>query len=172
MSCYVGVDPGMSGYIAVLDLPGKKVLEVHPFPVVKVAKGRAPNIPALTGIVRTIEESYMGAIAAVERVGPTQGSKAMFHFGGTYFAIQTALSYAKIPYVLVEPKEWLSHFSLSRSSKEKSVLVAGQLFPDISFVTDRGRKEIDKAEAVLIARWMHDKAQESLICKRIRRREV
>lgn len=149
---YIGVDPGLTGYIVALKGPQEVVL-AEPFPCVQSNRGRTLNVPALVVIFEKLGKHGSQVMAAVERVGPTMGAKAMFHFGGTYFSTQTALSCFGIPYVLVEPKVWMKHYGLLKSPKDKSRLVAGQLFPGVELHL---KKHTDKAEAILIARYMAD----------------
>lgn len=148
---YVGVDPGLSGYIVALRGTQDLILE-EPFPCVQSNRGRTLNVPALVFIFDNLRKMKgERIIAGVERVGPTMGVKAMFHFGGTYFSAQTALACYGIPFVLVEPKVWMKHFGLLKTPKDKSRLVAGQLFPGVELHL---KKHVDKAEAILIARYM------------------
>jgi len=174
---FIGIDPGLSGYIVVLESK-HDVWSADPFPVIHVVtsrktKGRVPNIPGLYHLIKRVRVNFRGCqiVAGVERVGPMPGSsKAMFHFGGAYFSVQAVLSYATIPYELVEPKVWLKHFGLQKTNKEKSLLKAGQLFPAVDLSL---KQHLDKAEGLLIARYvadMHEAAFQKAIV--MNRREV
>ena len=159
MRYYIGVDPGMSGYVAVLDNWYELIL-TEPFPCVAARKGRTIDVPAVARMFTKMKEELpftnKGYMAGIERVGPMPGSaKAMFHFGGSYFAIQVALCAASIPVELIEPRVWMKKFSLLKTPKDASRAVAGRLYPaeDFSLKT----KHVDKAEAVLIARYLAEK---------------
>lgn len=163
---YLGIDPGINGHLVLLE--GKyKVLMTVPVPVIEVAKGRMLDVPGLWQVVDSIRvKHHSSLVAGIERVGPTMGIKAMFNFGGVYFSLQTALVAASIPFEFIEPKVWLKHFQLSGSTKHKSRMVAGTLFPTESFVL---KKDIDKAEATLIARYLADTHSDKIT---MRRREI
>jgi hypothetical protein len=150
---YLGIDPGINGHIVLLQ-DRYKVLLSEPIPVVHIGKGRVLDVRALYDLLNHVRISYGGdVVAGLERVGPTMGIKAMFNFGGVYFATQMALTACGIPFEFVEPKVWLRHFTLAGSDKDKSRVVAGNLFPAESF---KLKKDIDRAEATLIARYVAD----------------
>lgn len=156
---YIGVDPGLSGYIAVLNNRYELILTA-PFPCVEAKKGRTIDVPAVARLFLEMRSQLPVdalCMAAVERVGPAPvgGAKANFHFGGAYFAIQVALSAATIPFELVEPKAWMKKYSLIKLPKDASRAVAGRLYPKEDFSLKS--KHVDKAEAVLIARYLAEK---------------
>jgi len=164
MTIFIGVDPGMSGHIAVLH--DRELIITMPFPCVPAAKGRTIDVAAVARLFSDLRselpkrEQY---VAGVERVGPTQGAKAMFHFGGSYFSIQVSLCASKIPFELIRPTVWMKHFTLLRTAKDASRAVAGRLYPNADFSK---KKDVDRAEAVLLARYMADKHGVKLLLKR------
>jgi len=154
---YIGIDPGLTGGIALL--PGSDTrlgAWSYPMPVHQVSpKGyvkNAVNGAALTVLLRN-HLSGMGlqpvtALAFVERVSafPGQGVASMFSLGWSLGAVLGVLNGLGVPTVMVEPKNWKAHFKLTKE-KEQARLLAARLFPDLTLTrkADHGR-----AEALLI----------------------
>lgn len=136
---YIGIDPGKSGAMSIIDDSG-----AHAF-----AFDTDAYITALGSIVGD-------AFAVVEHVGamPKQGVVSSFNFGMNFGWIQGALSAFRVPYELVRPQKWKREFSCT-SDKNSSIEVAKRLFPDVSlFRTARCTKEHDGiAEALLMAEY-------------------
>lgn len=142
----LGVDPGLSGGLALLDTD-LDLLVVRDMPVVRVGKSRILHLAELTRLVVAWEPTA----AWVERVHsmPKQGVASTFSFGMNYGLIRGVLAGLKVRTVLVTPQEWKRLFRLG-SDKRESRVTAGLMFPsnagDFSRVKDDGR-----AEAALLA---------------------
>ena len=149
----IGIDPGVSGAIAILPRVRPPEPKVYDMPVIGIGKGfvkRAVDLPALTAILRPY--GIVGdAVAYVERVSafPGQGVASMFSLGMSYWGAAGVLAGLQIRTVFVEPKQWKSRFALNRD-KMKSLEVARRYFPGIEL----GRKkDHNRAEALLIAQY-------------------
>lgn len=140
---YIGIDPGKSGALAILDDDGGVCLSTFS------------------------EESYCDilscnpdSIACLEHVGamPGQGVTSMFSFGENFGFIQGVLKANGIPYELVRPAKWKKEFSIT-SNKNTSIEVCKRLFPNVSLLpTERCRKDNDgMAEALLMAEYARRK---------------
>lgn len=140
---FIGIDPGQSGALAVID-----------------RKGKAYAIPYN-------EQDYLDEIsqiaaegcevrAIVEHVAsmPKQGIASTFKFGANFGWIQGVLAANRIPYELVRPQKWKRVFSCT-SDKNTSIAVAQRLFPTTSLLaTPRCKKPHDGiAEALLMAEY-------------------
>lgn len=97
---YIGIDPGVSGGIAILDDSGK-VIEIHKMPEtnrdILVLFGAAhPGVPRIP------------ARAVLERVSasPQMGTVSAFTFGKGYGGLRMALAAGQIPYDEVAPLKW------------------------------------------------------------------
>ena len=143
MKTYIGIDPGKSGALAVIEENGD--IHVWPFNSVKYAE-------VLTHLSSVRDEIK----CCVEKVGamPGQGVVSMFNFGHNFGFIEGLLLGNWIPYQLVPPQTWKKEFSLS-SDKTKSIEVCQKLFPHVSLLpTEKSRKPSDgMAEAILIAEY-------------------
>lgn len=141
---YIGIDPGKSGAMAVIERVAgcEEVVEVFPFD--------PPLYRKVLDWCRTRE----GCGCVLERVNamPKQGVKSMFSFGGNYERIQEMLESREIPYELVTPAKWKKEFGVT-SDKNTSIAVAQRLFPQVSLLrTEKCRKPDDGiAEALLLA---------------------
>ena len=143
MKTYIGIDPGKSGALAVIEENGD--IHVWPFNSVKYAE-------VLTHLSSVRDEIK----CCVEKVGamPGQGVVSMFNFGHNFGFIEGLLLGNWIPYQLVPPQTWKKEFCVT-SDKNTSIEVCRKLFPHVSLLpTERSRKPSDgMAEAILIAEY-------------------
>lgn len=149
MTWLVGIDPGLTGGIAVLDHNGA-LQALGDLPIIRDGKlswvdgGRLQSflIDTLTG---------RHARALVERVQafPKQGRSSAFNFGVGFGSILSVLQARHIPIELVTPISWKRAMGLT-NDKQASLDKARLLFPDaeLSFAKHDGR-----AEALLIAHY-------------------
>ncbi|HEX5137386.1 MAG TPA: hypothetical protein VFY93_10455 [Planctomycetota bacterium] len=117
---YLGLDPGASGGIALLDKDGKPLLTV------KCPETERDLWDVVNGAVRD-HCVGVGVRAFIERVssGPGQGVAAMFSFGMSYGALRMALVAAGIPFELVTPQKWQEGFGLPKLPKMPPRLAPG-----------------------------------------------
>ena len=91
----IGIDPGLSGAIAVLD--NNKVLKIYDMPVMAEGKKnkRQLNSAQLVNIIKENIENREEINVVVEQVNamPGQGVTSMFNFGQTFGAIKGCLLY-------------------------------------------------------------------------------
>lgn len=145
MSVSIGIDPGKTGAIAVMDDDGILCLEQF-------------NVDKYVDVLSYVGQSTSAKDIKVclEKVGamPGQGVVSMFNFGHNLGVIEGILSAFRIPYQLVPPQTWKKEFSLT-GDKAKSIEVCKKLFPWVDLrATDRSRKPSDGlAEALLMAEY-------------------
>lgn len=142
----MGIDPGFSGAIAVIDGNSNKILSLHDMPTLKGDKNYL-NINALKDILNEhkIDYAYLEHAQAM----PKQGVVGMFRYGEVFGVIQGILHALRVPYELVKPQVWKKAImSGMEKSKDSSIWKAEQLFPE--FICKR-KKDHGKAEALLIA---------------------
>ena len=151
----IGIDPGVSGAVAILkrgehfvfDMPvmnlsGKKQ-QVNASELGKLFRENLPYVGADYGV---------DATAYVEQVHsmPGQGVSAMFNFGTGYGVIQGVLGALQIPMVLVSPAVWKRRAGLTGKPKDASRTLAQQLYPAAPLGL---KKHVGRADAILIARF-------------------
>jgi crossover junction endodeoxyribonuclease RuvC len=125
----LGIDPGLSGGIAVLSPDGPWY---EPMPTVAAKKGELLNLSALVRLLsgRDIDIAYLEMVSA----RPGQGVSSTFKFGRSYGAIEGILTGLKIPYQLVTPQAWTKviHVGIEAADpKAKSQIAASRLFPSL-----------------------------------------
>jgi crossover junction endodeoxyribonuclease RuvC len=147
---FIGIDPGVSGAIAILAPDGVTFADM---PILEVKKKSTLDYAGLACILRPLADG--GAIAAVELVGamPGQGVSSMFKFGQCYGAVLATLAALQIPYELVTPPVWKRAYRLVGCEKDESRAAALRLFPqcagDLKLKKHHGR-----ADALLLAEYL------------------
>lgn len=151
----IGVDPGITGAIAVLN-NDLQCLDVQNVPTMPLGKNHTQiNAPSLAKYFK-----HWGYIAGdkdvptvyIEQVGamPGQGVTSMFNFGMSYGLIIGIASTLEYPFILVRPNQWKKNASLLGKPKDAARTLAQQLYPSV----DLGlKKDVGKADALLIARF-------------------
>lgn len=139
---YLGIDPGVTGGMAVLDA-NAKVLIITGMPQTAAARvnflqfvlGRAPGGAA-------------GMRAALELVhsSPQMGVRSAFTFGQVYGQLQMMLAAANVAYISPRPQAWQKAMKcLSRGDKGVTLRAARKLFRDQVVITHA------TADALLLA---------------------
>ncbi len=149
----IGIDPGLSGAIAVLEDNGKYVALYDMPAMLLTGKRQQVNASELANIFSTWQQKRRGSLVAyLERVSamPGQGVSSMFSFGMSYGIVQGALAALEIPVALVSPNKWKKAAGLQGKEKDYARSLAQQLYPQAAL----GRKkDIGRADAILIARF-------------------
>lgn len=158
---FVGIDPGLSGAIAILR-PNGSVASVSDTPVLKVGgRGEMDGRRCLLLLREAMRLASVGRCVAViewamampPRTRPGQkprsaGLSSTFNYGvgfGTWLGLLYGL---QIPFQKARPQAWKKELLMGYSNPDKSVsiAVAGKLWPDAVI----GKKD-GRAEALLIA---------------------
>jgi crossover junction endodeoxyribonuclease RuvC len=145
----IGLDPGLSGGIAVLNTENGK-LTVRDMPVFKGTKTKTElDMHSLADLLEVpLNTKAFGVLERVQAM-PKQGVTSMFRFGYCYGALRMALAARKIPYINPTPQVWKKHFNL-KADKAQSRALASQRFPDAAQAFSRV-KDDGRAEAALLA---------------------
>jgi crossover junction endodeoxyribonuclease RuvC len=146
----LGVDPGLSGAFAVIEMiNGVPVLvDAADVPVTGTgAKARIDAIAATEWISR-----HAPSMAYIERTQahPGQGRSSAFIFGRTTGALEALVTLLRIPVVLVEPAVWKRRLNLPGKDKEAARQRALQLFPSQHALLAR-KRDHNRAESALLA---------------------
>ena len=145
----LGVDPGVSGAIALLDT-SLDVLLVRDMPRASTnTKGTRREVVPIW-LVDTLRE-WEPDVAYVERVHsmPKQGVASSFSFGESCGVIRGVLAALGIPTHRITPNEWKRTLRLN-AEKSASRAMAANLFPACSGQFSRGIDD-GRAEAALLA---------------------
>lgn len=151
MNLVLGVDPGLSGALALYDVSGGSVHSVVDM----------PTVDAGTGSKRIVDESTLALWvdvyaknirhAYVEKVGamPGQGVTSMFSFGTSYGIVRGIIAANMIPMTFVPPRKWKTALGVP-AAKDGARARASQLLPAAASNWSRA-KDDGRAEAALIA---------------------
>ena len=150
----VGIDPGLSGAIAILE--NNKVLNIFDMPVMAEGKKnkRQLNSAQLVSIIKNGTKPEAEIAVVVEQVNamPGQGVTSMFNFGQTFGAIKGVCAALELPIFFVRPSKWKKHFELINSSKDSSRTKVIEMYPSLSSQLAK-KKDVNKSDAILIARF-------------------
>ena len=150
----IGIDPGLSGAIAILE--NNKVLNLFNMPVMPEGKKnkRQLNSALLVDLLRENIASTDEVSVVVEQVNamPGQGVTSMFNFGQTFGAIKGICAALELPIFFVRPSKWKKYFELINSSKDSSRTKAIEMYPALSNQLSK-KKDVNKSDAILIARF-------------------
>ena len=102
----IGIDPGLSGAIAILD---EKKVGIFDMPVMSEGKNkRQLNSAQLVSIMKEHKNSNDEMAVVVEQVNamPGQGVTSMFNFGQSFGAIKGVCAALNLPIFFVRPSKW------------------------------------------------------------------
>lgn len=147
----IGIDPGCSGALAVMDAEGRHVAHLL-MPTIKVGTKSRVNGAAVGAFLR--ENVTAGCHAYLEQVGamPGQGVSSMFTFGHAAGVVEGLLQGLGIPYTLVTPQAWKKRAGLIGKDKDAARSRAIQLYPELRVLDLKGKGQA-VADALLIARF-------------------
>ena len=156
----IGIDPGLSGGIAVLD--DLKIYDIFDMPIMSEGKKNKNqlNSAQLVNIINehVLKNEYTFVIVEQVSAMPGQGVTSMFNFGQTFGSIKGICAALKLPIFYVRPAKWKKHFELINSSKDASRTKVIEIFPYISSELSR-KKDSNKADAILIASFYNNTYQ-------------
>ena len=155
MNYVIGIDPGISGAIAIFE--DGKLDTIIDMPTLKIASGKTmkSHISAI-GLVRILETSTLvhnSVHIVIEKVGamPGQGVTSMFNFGRSAGIIEGVVAALQRPYTYVTPATWTKAVGRA-AGKDASRMRAMELFPSKAELFKRA-KDDGRADAALIAYW-------------------
>src|SRR5712692_2445907 len=163
---HIGIDPGLSGAVAVLAADGALVA-VHDTPVLTLATTRGTrqeyDLPGLVALLGAYAGPQAHVTLEESQAMPGQGVRSMFTIGvgfGVWLGVLAALAF---PSTRVRPAVWKRALGVGKD-KEASRLRAMQLFPTADL---RRKKDHGRAEALLLAYWgwQHRRAAEVGRCQ-------
>ena len=147
----MGIDPGFSGALAVLD-SDLKIEFVMDMPIIKVGKKRELDEARLSVIFKMWRSKSINVALEKSQTMPNQGIVSSGRYMASYGFLRGLCVGNGIPYHLIQPQTWKKAM-MPDMGKEKggSIQKVSQLYPELSLtrVKDHGI-----ADAVLIARYL------------------
>jgi len=147
----LGVDPGISGGLAVVEITdgaAPVLVECIDIPVVGAGAKERVDVTA----IRNFTDRHKPIRALIERAQamPKQGASSGFKYGRAVGAIEAAITLSSIPVEIIEPSAWKKFWKLPGKDKESGRQKALQLFP-AAHATLARKRDHNRAESALIA---------------------
>jgi crossover junction endodeoxyribonuclease RuvC len=153
MTTIIGIDPGLTGALAVLR--DGCVLYVFDMPIMPNGKGTAKiknqvNPAALVQFLYGLDVPFLEMVVYMEAVTsmPRDAQTISFSLGDSVGTVRGVLAALGIPLTLVRSQVWKKHFGLLKLDKDFSRTKAQQLYPHVNLSL---KKHHNRAEAILIA---------------------
>jgi crossover junction endodeoxyribonuclease RuvC len=147
MSIIVGVDPGMSGAIALIDSYGA-LIDAYDMPVV----GGLVSAHGIVELEGWDENSFGMVVIEDVHSMPKQGVASSFGFGRSKGVVEGVFAALGMPIAYVSPQKWKKALGLS-SDKGVCRRRAIELWPAKGAKLFARVKDDGRAEAALIAYW-------------------
>ena len=157
MSCYIGIDVGLKGAIAILQEgapPDVRAMPLLPGKRQRIDERQVRDLLAGTQLREpfAVLEEHRPFLKPRQR---QPGAYALFRLGEKYGFIRGLLVALVIPFEEVAPRKWQKVYGISKETKVQSIEMAGRLFPGVDLrATSRCRKLHDgMADALLMAEY-------------------
>lgn len=139
---YLGIDPGISGGIVMID---KNLMIIEQF--IMPISDKEIDVLKLTDILshcKNVADDEMLIILEEVHAIFNASSKSTFSFGQNFGLIKSSIYLSKTPFIMIQPKKWqkIAHEGINANlkAKEKSRLAAKRLFPKTSFLAKNTSK--------------------------------
>lgn len=150
----LGIDPGLSGTLALLD-DGKLIELID----IEASDSRI-NAAQMACLLQRWKPDF--AVCEVVTARPGQGVTSMFTFGHGLGTITAVLATLGIPYLLIRPQAWQSYFGIKAASKDKAEHKreiadrAESLYPKAPLYGPKGGLKDGRSDALLLAHYAHE----------------
>ena len=155
----IGIDPGISGSICFFE--DGIVRDVIEMPTMTDGKKNKRQVNGaqifneISGRINKIDKKNIKVVIEQVSAMPGQGVTSMFNFGQSFGVIKGICSALSLPIYFVRPTKWKKHFNLIKTNKDASRTKVIQTYPGISSKLSK-KKDSNKADAILIARYFND----------------
>ena len=158
MNLHIGVDPGASGYICLLDPIKKDCVFIsnkadHPSQIWNELLSHSVTLDCNRILIEDVHSL------------PSMSAKSNFSFGWNCGEIHMLLGLLKIPIEVVQPKVWQKHVGVepvpaglspslrTKQQKQHVATACERLYPDIPIYGPRGGLQDGKADSLMIAHY-------------------
>jgi len=147
-SLYLGIDPGCSGALVLIEQDGTFVDHLL-MPVIVQGSTSRVNGAAISAFLRgrRVKHAYIELVASM----PKQGVASTFTFGHAAGLVQGVVVGAEIPYTLITPNKWKAAVGLRGSDKDVARSRAVQLYPGLRILDTKAKGQA-VADALFLAR--------------------
>lgn len=154
----LGIDPGLSGAICIMDILNREIVKMIDLPTFKTPtkqlKGgffRHLNSSKIAYIIDHFSKKTLFCVIEDVKSAPNQGVSSTFRFGQSYGVLEGIVSANYIPVHKVRPNMWKPALGLNYS-KEKSLNKAIELHPEDKDLF-KLKKYHDRSEACLLCHY-------------------
>lgn len=158
----IGIDPGLSGAIALVD--GDRALGVWDIPTTGEKASRCVSAALLADVIDEVLDEALALIPVLsgasqgrptvylEKVGamPGQGVSSMFRFGQSVGVIEGVIGSKGMRLIRTTPGEWKRHWRLIGKDKDAARTLAIDVYPEMAHMLTR-KADGNRADALLIA---------------------
>jgi Holliday junction resolvasome RuvABC endonuclease subunit len=151
MTRYLGVDPGIRGGLALVEIndgAAPQLIDAIDIPVTGVGAKECVDVLAIRSWILMHRPQH--ALLERAQAMPKQGASSGFKYGRAVGALEAVLACCEIPMTIVEPSAWKKFHRLRGGDKEGGRQRALQLFPSAHAMLAR-KRDHGRAEAALIA---------------------
>ena len=156
---YIGIDPGLTGAIAVINSVGRLV-GVWETPLIRLKKIRRKTYSDVGGMLHLLQgivaNSNDAVVAGIENVhggvfgsNRKQGASSAFSFGRNFGVWEGLLTALDVTIYKIAPQTWKKAMHLTAlDGKGESIIKAKALYPEADLTL---KKHHNRAEAILIS---------------------
>ncbi len=126
---YIGIDPGLSGGIVIID-ENQELVDKHIMPVIKIKKSEY-NIRRIKEILDTysIDPSKTFIVIEKAHVRPISGKRACFMNGFGFGMLQGLIEGMSFSYEIVTPQRWMKELEIPKQEGKGSILWCQRKYP-------------------------------------------
>jgi crossover junction endodeoxyribonuclease RuvC len=151
MKIMLGVDPGIRGALALVEIDGdagSRAVTAIDVPTIGTGAKERVNVHAIQEWI--LEHGPQHAFIERGQAMPRQGASSGFKFGRSVGALEPTIALCAVPLEIIEPSMWKRALRLRGKDKKGSRQKALELFPHAQHLLAR-KKDHQRAEAMLIA---------------------
>jgi hypothetical protein len=145
----IGIDPGLSGALALLEVANGDTTLVDVIDVPVVGSGAKHSVDVIALQEWLLRHRPRHTFLERAQAMPKQGASSGFKYGRVVGALEAVLTVSAIAITMVEPSKWKRHFHLQGADKEGARGLVVRLYPGGHHFFAR-KKDHGRAEAVLI----------------------
>lgn len=145
----MGVDPGLTGAIALMELSTADLVSVHDIPTLQLKKKKKIDVYSLVQLLDSMSQDTQVAVVEEVTASPQMGVVSAFNFGFGTGLLHAAIASSFMTIKTIKPSIWKPALGLNRD-KNKSRERAIKLWPKQAHLFAR-KKDDGRAEAALLA---------------------
>jgi crossover junction endodeoxyribonuclease RuvC len=149
MTRYLGIDPGLSGALAIVETINGVSALVDAIDMPATGTGAKARVDIITAAQWIAKHAPWMAYVERAQAFPGQGASSGFSYGRAVGAIEATVALCQIPMTLVEASGWKRQLHLPGKDKEAARQRALQLFPAQHALLAR-KRDHGRAEASLL----------------------